>query len=250
MANDNTMILGVDIGGSGVKGAPVDTKTGQLMADRHRIPTPQPATPKAIAGTLSKLAKHFDWRGSIGCGFPAVVQNGVVQTAANIDESWIGTDAAALFSEATGCPSFVVNDADAAGLAEMRFGAGKDKKGVVFLITIGTGLGTVMFSNGQLMPNTELGHIILHGDSAEKYASDAVRKKLDLSWKNWALRFDEYLHEICRLFWPDLIIIGGGASKKHEKFFKYLTIETKVVPAQLRNEAGLIGAALFAELHL
>ena len=240
-------ILGVDIGGSGIKGAPVDIKTGKLLAERHRIPTPHPVTPKAVAKTLNKLVQHFEWNGPIGCGFPAVVQKGVIRTAANIDKSWVGVDAAALFSEITGFPTSVINDADAAGLAEIQFGAGKDKSGVIILITVGTGLGTATFFNGTLLPNTEFGHVPMNGKIAEHYASDSVRKRKELSWKQWARRFDEYLLLLHRLLTPDLFIIGGGASKKHDKFLRYFTIETEVVPAQLRNEAGLIGAALAAE---
>jgi len=239
-------ILGVDIGGSGIKGAPVDTKTGKLLAERHRIPTPQPVTPKAVAKTLNKLVQHFEWSGPIGCGFPAVVQKGVVRTAANIDESWVGVNAAALFSEVTGCPTSVINDADAAGLAEMQFGAGRGKSGVIILITVGTGLGTAAFFDGMLLPNTEFGHVPMNKKIAEHYASDAVRKRKNLSWKKWARRFDEYLQLLDRLLTPDLFIIGGGASKKHDKFLRYFTVETEVVPAQLRNEAGIIGAALAA----
>lgn len=240
-------ILGIDIGGSGIKGAPIDTSNGNFLAERHRIPTPQPATPEAVAETVAKIAQYFDWHGPIGCGFPALVPGGIVRNASNIDESWIGTDAIRLFSKSTGCPTTVVNDADAAGLAEMKFGAGKGQKGVVVLITIGTGLGTAMFTNGELLPNTEFGHIILKGMIAEKYASDAVRKNEELSWKKWAKRFNKYLLRLEELLWPNLIILGGGASKKSEKFMKYFTVGARVIPAQLLNHAGIIGAALSAE---
>ncbi len=240
-------ILGVDIGGSGIKGAIIGTKTGALVTERHRIATPQPATPVTIAKTLKKLVTHFDWEGPIGCGFPAVIQNGVAKTASNIDDAWIGTNAAKVFSKKTGCPVFIVNDADAAGLAEVTFGAGKDRKGVIITITIGTGLGSGTFIDGKLVPNTEFGHFNLNGDIAEKYASDAARKRDGLSWKKWGRRFNEYLQALETFFWPDLIILGGGASKKHEKFFQYLETRAKIVPAQLRNEAGMVGAALFAE---
>ncbi|MFQ5592578.1 MAG: polyphosphate--glucose phosphotransferase [Anaerolineae bacterium] len=239
-------VLGVDIGGSGIKGAPVNTETGQLLTRRYRIPTPQPATPKAVAKTVAKLVKHFKWSGPVGCGFPAVIQNGVARTASNVDDRWIGTDAAALFSKAAGCPTQVINDADAAGLAEMKFGAGRDHQGVVLVITVGTGLGTALFTHGTLLPNTEMGHIILNGAVAEHYASDAVRKERDLSWKKWAIRFDEYLCRLEQLVWPDLIIVGGGASKKYEKFLPQLTVQAEVRPAQLLNEAGIVGAALSA----
>lgn len=237
-------ILGVDIGGSGIKAAPVDTDTGELLAGRHRIATPQPATPKAVAKTLARLVRYFDWSGPIGCGFPAVIQHGVARTAANVDRRWIGTNAAKLFTKTTRCPTCVINDADAAGLAEMKFGAGQGRSGVVVMVTVGTGLGTAFFTNGKLLPNTELGHLTLKGMDAERYASDAARQRLRLSWKKWALRFDKYLLHLEALFWPDLFIIGGGASKRHNKFFQYLTVQADVVPAELLNEAGIVGAAL------
>lgn len=240
-------ILGVDIGGSGIKGAPINTETGEFIAERKRIPTPQPATPQAVAKTVADLAKQFNWNGTIGCGFPAAIQNGIVKTASNIDQSWIGTNAAELFSQTSNCKTYVINDADAAGLAEMKFGSGRGKKGNVLIVTIGTGLGSAIFTEGKLLPNTEFGQIILNGRIAEHYASDAVRKKEDLSWKKWANRFNEYLLRMEELLWPDLIIIGGGASKKSDKFFEYLTVEAEVVPALLLNFAGIIGAALSAE---
>ena len=237
-------ILGIDIGGSGIKGAPVNIEEGKLVEERKRIPTPQPSSPDNVAKTLTEIVSHFNWTGPVGCGFPAVVHAGKIFTASNIDKKWIGTDAVKLFSDSTGCDISVINDADAAGVAEMEFGVGRNQQGVVFIITVGTGIGTALFSKGRLVPNTELGHLIMHDMIAERYASDSVRKINDLSWKKWSKRFNEYLNEIERLFWPDLIIIGGGASKKHSKFFQYLTTKTKVVPAQLRNEAGMIGAAM------
>jgi len=240
-------VLGIDIGGSGIKGAIVDLKNGQLVSKRFRIPTPQPATPKAVTNTVLNLVKHFNWKGRIGCGFPAAISKGVVRTASNIDDGWLGTEIAVLFTKATENPTVVLNDADAAGLAEMTFGAGKNKDGVVFIITVGTGIGTAAFSNGCLFPNMELGHLIMDGKIAEHYVSDAVRKKEDLSWKKWTKRFNTYLIEIERLFWPDLLIIGGGASKKQDRFFKYLHSNIEIVPAQLLNEAGIIGAALAAK---
>lgn len=239
-------ILGIDIGGSGIKGAIVNTKTGKMLTKRHRIPTPVPATPEAVAKIIKRIVKHFDWKGPIGAGYPGVVQNGIARTAANLDASWIDANINVLFSRSSGCPVHVVNDADAAGTAEMKFGAGKNYKGVVTLVTVGTGLGTVMFSGGRLVPNLELGHIILKGDDAEKYASDAARKKNGLSWEDWALRFDEYLRRLEDLTWPDLIIIGGGVSKNDDKFLQYLNTRARIVPAQLMNEAGIIGAALAA----
>jgi polyphosphate glucokinase len=239
-------ILGIDIGGSGIKGAPVDIKKGELLAPRYRIPTPQPSKPKSVAKVVGQISRHFDWKGPIGVGFPAVIQHGVARTAANVHKSWINTDAAALFGEATGCPVTVVNDADAAGIAEMTFGAGKGRDGVVLLVTIGTGLGTSVFVDGRLLPNTEFGHIEIDCEDAELMASDAARKEHGLSWKNWTARFDNYLLRLEALFWPDLIILGGGVSKKHGKFIPRLTVRADVLPAETLNEAGIIGAALAA----
>jgi len=240
-------ILGIDIGGSGIKGAPVDTKRGELLAPRFRIPTPPGAKPKPVAKVVAEVAKHFDWKGPIGCGFPAAVQHGVARTAANIHKSWVGTDVAKLFSKRTGCPVTVINDADAAGLAEMAFGAGEEHEGVVLIVTIGTGLGTSLFTDGVLLPNTELGHIEIDCQDAELMASDAARKRDDLSWKHWGLRFDTYLSRLEKLVWPDLIILGGGASKQFNEFAPYLSVHARVVPAATLNEAGIIGAALAAQ---
>lgn len=243
-------ILGVDIGGSGIKGAIVDTQTGELLTERHRIATPQPATPEAVADTLKTLVEHFAWQGPIGCGFPATVVHGIAKTASNIDKSWININAAELFSTKTNCPCFVVNDADAAGMAEFSFGAGKDKKGVVILITIGTGLGTAVFTNGQLLPNTELGHIMLEGMVAEHYTADSTRKNEDLSWSKWGKRFNQYLQRLEFLLSPDCFILGGGASKKMDKFIEQLETSADVIPAQSLNQAGIIGAALYAKTQL
>ncbi|NBC82141.1 MAG: ROK family protein [Bacteroidetes bacterium] len=243
-------VLGIDVGGSGIKGALVDTKKGIMTTERHRIETPQPATPEAVVKTIYEISRHFNWKGPIGIGFPAVVQNGLVKTASNIDNSWIGVDIDALVKNMTGLPAFAVNDADAAGMAEMSFGAGMDMKGTIMLVTIGTGLGTVMFTRGKLLANTELGHVLLkNGMEAELYASDAARKNEDLSWEDWARRFNEYLLYIENLFWPELFIIGGGASKKEGKFFDYLTVDTPVVAAMLQNDAGIIGAAMSAKYY-
>jgi polyphosphate glucokinase len=240
-------ILGVDIGGSGIKGAIVDTVTGKLVTERHRIQTPQPATPEAVAAVLAQLVLHFDWTGLVGCGFPAAIQHGVARTAANISSSFIGTHIDNLFSEATKCPCYCLNDADAAGMAEMHFGEGVGQSGVVLLITIGTGLGSVFFTDGKLLPNTELGHLYLqNGKEAELYASDAVRENEDLSWKSWGKRFNTYLIMMEELFWPDLIILGGGASKKFDKFKEQFTVEAPVKPAAFLNQAGIVGAALYA----
>ncbi len=237
-------ILGIDIGGTGIKGAPVDTDKGTLTADRFRLVTPQPATPVAVAAVVAEIAKHFEWKGQIGCGFPAVIKAGTAYTAANVDPSWIGTNAKDAFEKTTDCKVTVINDADAAGMAEMRFGVGHGKKGLVFMCTLGTGIGSALFLDGKLVPNTELGHIELKGRDAETRAADKVRTEREMSWKRWAKRVDEYLHMIERLIWPDLIIIGGGVSKEAQHFIPRLTIQTPVIAAKLQNEAGIVGAAL------
>ncbi len=242
-------ILGIDIGGTGIKGAPVNTDQGVLLGERFRVLTPQPAVPEAIAECVADVAQHFHWEDRIGCGFPAVVKKGVVFTAATIDPSWIGTDAKSLFEQKSRCKVTMVNDADAAGLAEMEFGAGRGNTGVVFMITLGTGIGVALFSNGHLVPNTELGHIIIRGKDAERRASDRARIEKDMSWEKWSQRVNEYLSELERLFWPDLIIIGGGASKHYAKFAPALTVQAEVVPAQMLNEAGIVGAALAGLSH-
>jgi polyphosphate glucokinase len=241
-------ILGIDIGGSGIKGAIVDIENGKLLSERYRIPTPNPSTPAAVAECIRLINDHFNWKDQIGCGFPAVIHGGKVLTASNIDEGWIGVNVVELIQNVTNCETHVVNDADAAGLAEMQFGSGRNHNGVVMIITVGTGLGTALFTQRILLPNTEFGQVLLNGQIAERYAADGVRKKLDLSWKKWAKRFNQYLAEIERLLWPDLIIIGGGVSKKHDKFFHYLKCSIEIIPAQLRNEAGIIGAALSIRL--
>jgi len=248
MPNNDQIRLGIDFGGSGIKGALIDTETGELTTDRYRIPTPEPSTPEAVAETIRQLTEHFNYKGRVGVAFPAAVQAGIIQTAANIDKSWIGKDAPAILEEKTGCDTIIINDADAAGLAEMRFGHGRDLKGVGMIVTVGSGLGTALFTNGVLMPNTELGHIYYKDKIAEKWASDATRKKKDLSWKKWAKRFGKYLHYMEQLFYPELIIIGGGASKKFDKYEKYLhKVRTRILPAYLQNHAGIIGAAIEAK---
>jgi len=239
-------VLGIDIGGSGIKGAIVDTVRGQLDSERHRIETPKPATPQAVTQTVKELVAHFDWKGPIGCGLPAATQHGVAQTAANIDKAWIGTDARHLFQEATGCPVEVINDADAAGLAEATYGAGKDRNGLVLLLTIGTGIGSALINNGILVPNTEFGHLRFKGGIAEHYAADSIRKKEDLSWNEWGKRLDNYLHYLHRVCYPDLFILGGGVSKKFERYKDKITTAIPVIPAQLLNQAGIVGAAVAA----
>jgi polyphosphate glucokinase len=243
-------VMGIDVGGSGIKGVPVDLETGDLVGDRYRLPTPVGAKPDEVADTVAQIARHFNWNGPIGVGFPAAIRGGVVNTAANIHSSWIGTNAETIFSHSTGCPVYVVNDADAAGIAEMRFGVGKKRsKGVVFMITIGTGLGTALFVDGKLVPNTELGHIEIRGKDAEKRASDAARQKKEMSWEEWGGKFNEYLSNLERLFWPDLFILGGGISKVSQKFLPFLHLRTDVVIAELLNQAGIVGAALYADLR-
>jgi polyphosphate glucokinase len=239
-------ILGVDIGGTGMKAAPVDTATGELIAARHRILTPHPAVPDSMGAVFQELTEHFDWTGAVGATFPAVVKAGVAQTAANIDRSWIGTDVATTFARASGCDVTVVNDADAAGVAEMEFGAGRGRDGVVMMVTLGTGIGTALFVDGVLVPNTELGHLMLGKREAEAFAADSVRQQLGLSWGKWAGRLDRYLLELERLLRPDLFILGGGVSKRHDRFIPRLTTHAEVVPAGLLNEAGIVGAAIVA----
>lgn len=241
-------VLGIDIGGTGIKGAPVNVETGELVAERFRIPTPQPALPNAVADVVEQIARNFNYSGPTGITFPAIVKKGVVFSATNVDKSWIGTDAAELFRSHVGGPVTVVNDADAAGIAEMHFGAGRGRRGVVILLTFGTGIGSAIFHDGKLLPNSEFGHLQMCGKDVEKRASEKVREEKGLSWKKWAGRVSDYLAYLEELFSPDLFIIGGGVSNKSEKFLPYLTAGTEVVvePAQMRNEAGIIGAACLA----
>lgn len=239
-------VLGIDIGGTGVKGALVDTQKGELCTKRHRLSTPRPATPEGVTETVARIVEHFQWQGPVGCGFPGVILHGVVCTAANISRDWLGTNARSTFETATGCTFKIANDADVAGLAEMRFGAGRGRRGVVLIVTLGTGIGTALFADGRLVANTELGHVEMRGKDAEKRAAESVRDRKGLSWKKWARRVDEYLGLMQAYLWPELIIIGGGISKKHERFLPLLEVGTEVVAAQLRNEAGIIGAALAA----
>jgi len=241
-------ILGIDIGGSGVKGAPVDLDRGELTGERLREATPQPAHPERVLATVTKVVEHFAWDGPVGCGFPGVVRHGHVHTAANLDPSWIGTDLRAELSAALGTPVTVLNDADAAGLAELRYGAGRGRRGVVLMLTIGTGIGSALFIDGRLVPNTELGHLEIRGKTAEVRASDRTREQKDLSWKRWAERLDELLARVQLHLWPDLVILGGGVSKKHEKFLPLLQSPLEIVPAELRNDAGIVGAALAAQM--
>jgi polyphosphate glucokinase len=224
----------------------VDVSTGALLAERYRIKTPKGAKPEPVAETVAKIASHFDWKDPIGIGFPAPIRGGIAKTAANISRKWVGVNVDELFSKATGCPCKTLNDADAAGLAELKFGAGKGHSGTVIVLTLGTGIGTAIFRNGRLLPNTEFGHVEVNGEEAELRASDAARKRDGLSWKKYAKRLNRYLNTMQTLFWPDLFIVGGGISKKHEKFLPLLEIDTPIVPAEQFNEAGIIGAALAA----
>lgn len=237
-------VLGIDIGGTGVKGAVVDTTTGKLVRERLRLLTPQPATPKALCRTVSEVVSHFEWSGPVGCGFPGIIRRGLVRSAAHVSRKWLDNNVKEIFDEATGCSFRVLNDADVAGLAEVRFGAGKDEAGVVLLLTLGTGIGSALFIDGTLVPNTEFGHVELKGHDAEFWAAESVRKKRKLSWKKWASQVNLYLRAMEFYLSPDLIIVGGGASRKHEKFLPQLELDTRIVPAQLRNEAGIVGAAV------
>jgi polyphosphate glucokinase len=240
------VIIGIDIGGSGVKGAPVDPVGGRLTAERFRIPTPQPSTTQSVVEVAREVAAKFGPAERIGVTFPGVVQNGVTRTAANMDRSWVDAPAAELFTAALGAPVVVVNDADAAGIAEMRFGAGRGQRGVTIMLTFGTGIGSALFLDDRLVPNTELGHLELHGHDAEDRASDRAREEEDLEWSHWAHRVQTYLRHVEALFSPDLFIIGGGVSKKADKFLPDIELRTRVVPAALQNEAGIIGAAVAA----
>jgi polyphosphate glucokinase len=236
-------VLGIDIGGSGIKGAPVDTTAGTLVEERVRIPTPHPAKPEPVADVVREIAGRFSWSGPVGVTFPGVVRAGVVMTAANVHHSWVGVDAGDLFGGAV-----VLNDADAAGIAEMTFGEGRDRRGTVLMLTFGTGIGSALFVDGVLVPNTEFGHLELHGKEAEHRASDRAREEHDLSWEKWAARVEEYLRHMEMLLSPSLIVVGGGVSKKADKWLPHITLDTPVVPAALQNEAGIIGAARTAAL--
>jgi polyphosphate glucokinase len=237
--------LGIDIGGTGIKAAPVDVTTGKLLAERQKIDTPHPALPDPVADVVKQLTTSFNWSGPVGITFPGVVADGVTRTAANMDPAWIGLDAAALFAKATGNPVRVLNDVDAAGMAEMTFGAGVDEQGTVLMVTFGTGIGSALFVKGILVPNTEFGHIEIRGRDAEGRASERAKQLHDLSWSKWAEHVDEYLQHIEALLSPDLIILGGGISRQSEKWVPRLTgIRARVVPAALLNNAGIVGAAM------
>jgi polyphosphate glucokinase len=242
-------ILGIDVGGSGIKGALVDVDTGTMLTERLRIETPQPATPTAVIDVINQIVTHFEYSGAIGIGFPAVVRHGIVLSAANVDNGWINFPAVDAIQRITGLPTTMLNDADVAGIAEMRFGAGRnhqDKNVMVF--TLGTGIGSCMFVNGTLVPNLEIGHLALYGitPDVEKWAASSVYTNEGLSWKKWGKRLTTYFRTIEALFSPDLLIIGGGVSSEFKKFAKHIKIDTPILPAEMRNHAGIIGAALSA----
>lgn len=242
----STRGFGIDVGGSGIKGAPVDLAQGALLAKRVRVPTPQPSTPDAVAAAVATLVERFTPNGPLGITLPCVLKQGIVQTAANVDAGWKGVDAAALFTDLTGSPVVVLNDADAAGLAEMRFGAGQGRGGVVVLLTFGTGIGSALFLDGELVPNTEFGHLEIDGHDAEQRAAASARDTEGLSWEQWTARVSRYLRALEDLVWPDLIIAGGGVSRKADTWLPLLDCRTEVVPAALRNSAGIVGAAAAA----
>ncbi len=239
-------ILGIDIGGSALKGAPVDTKTGELLDERHRISTPEALSPADMGKAIAELAAHFDWKGPIGVGFPGVVQGSFIRTCANLHPDFVDLDAVEVFEAATGSEVSLVNDADAAGLAEAAFGAGRDVKGAVVMLTFGTGVGSALFIDGLLYPNSEFGHLKRNGESWEKFVSGSAKERLKLDYPEWAALVSEYLQQLESLLWPELIIAGGGISADHDKWFQHLKIRSKIVPAEFFNEAGIVGAALHA----
>lgn len=241
--------FGVDIGGSGIKGAPVDLEDGSFRADRVRVDTPSPSTPAAVADVVAEVVAAHGWTGRVGCTFPAPIVAGRAVMAANVDPEWVGADVSALVSARLGVPVTTANDADAAGLAEVRYGAARGVRGVVLLLTFGTGIGSALFTDGRLVPNTELGHLQLDGcDDAETVAAASARTREDLGWEEWARdRVSPYLRHVERLFWPELLVLGGGVSRKSKKWFRYLECETPVVAAAMTNDAGITGAALLAE---
>lgn len=243
-------VMGIDIGGSGIKGAPVDLSIGELVEERHRIDTPQPSTPEAVGGVVAEIVASFGYEGPVGCTIPSIVKHGVVLSAANIDDAWIGADGRELLERSLRMPVVLLNDADAAGIAEATYGAAKGVPGLVCVLTFGTGIGSSLFVDGVLVPNTEFGHLEFRGGEAEDYASARVRKDEGLSWEQWGTRVGEYLRHVERVVTPDLFIVGGGVSRRLAKFEQYLRCSTPVVPAELRNNAGIVGAALAASSNL
>ncbi|WP_344268109.1 polyphosphate--glucose phosphotransferase [Actinomadura napierensis] len=240
-------MLGIDIGGSGIKGAPVDVSTGEFARERYRVATPQPSKPDAVVKVLAEVVEHFGWEGPVGVTYPGVVIDGVTLSAANVSKHWIGLDAASLMADATGREITLLNDADAAGVAEMRLGAGRGRPGTVAVLTLGTGIGSALFTDGVLVPNTEFGHIQVNGKDAEIRASAKAREEHGLSWEKWAERLSEYLAHLEALISPSLIILGGGVSKKADRFVPLIEgVRAPIVPARLVNNAGIVGAAMAA----
>jgi polyphosphate glucokinase len=244
-------LLGIDVGGSGIKGALVNSETGEMISERHRIPTPIPRTPEAMTDVIAQIVKHFDYKGKVGCGFPTIIKNGVCKATGNLDKSWLGVNVEELLEKKTGLDFTVINDADAAGYATMNYGTGKGKKGFVVMITIGTGLGSGAFLDGRLIPNFELGQIPYKGYSKiEKWAAGSAKDREGLSYKKWGKRFNTFLEYVELIVSPDLIILGGGASKDFEEFKSKIKIDTKVIPAKLQNHAGIIGAAVASQYKI
>ncbi len=240
------LILGIDVGGTGVKGGLVDVSTGKMVTERFRVKTPKPANVQAVTEAFCEIVKHFDWKGNIGVGFPSVISNGVAKTAANIDKDWIGANVEELFAKASGCTIFSLNDADAAGIAELYFGAADGQQGLTIMLTLGTGIGSAVFMDGVLMPNTEFGHLNIDDLIAEKYCSDAVRKKSGMTWDEYGKRLNRYIKHLDRVFSPNLIVLGGGGSKEFASYKDFLKSPVKVTTAQMLNNAGIVGAAYYA----
>lgn len=238
--------LGIDIGGSGIKGAVVDTADGELVTERLRVDTPQPSTPSAVAQAVKTLVGMSGYSGPIGCTYPGIVKNGIMLSAANVDPAWIGCDGQTLFKEVVGMPFVVLNDADAAGEAEMVFGAGKGKKGVVIMLTFGTGIGSALFLDGKLVPNTEFGHLHMGNKIAEARASARVKEEKEMSWSKWGRRVNDFLRHLERIFTPDMFIIGGGISKRFDRFVEFIDVNAEIAPAHFYNDAGIVGAAMAA----
>ena len=261
-AKPGDLAIGIDFGGSGIKGAVVDTRTGQLVGDRIRIPTPQPSVPREVVAVMDALVQRLlePWTAAgdgslavadaaslpVGVGIPGVTRSGIVLTAANIDSGWMGFQAEREMALAMGRTVAIGNDADVAGLAELRFGSGRRQRGTIIVLTIGTGVGSAVFADGRLLPNTEIGHLEMKGKDAEERVAESARDRLNLGWKDWASGLNDYLHLLERLFWPDLFILGGGASKRADNYLQYLTVKTPVVIATLKNNAGIVGGALIA----
>ncbi len=246
MATKARTAFGIDIGGTGIKGGIVDLDKGEMASERFRLDTPQPSTTQAVAETAAKVAGHFDYQGPVGLTFPGVVQHGVVHTAANVDKSWIGAPIVDIATPLMPGPVTALNDADAAGLAEVRYGVGQGVKGIVIMVTFGTGIGTAIMYDGQLVPNAELGHLEIDGHDAETKASASAREREDLSWEQWAKRATKYLQRLENLLWPELFILGGGISKKPDKWVPLLKTRTPLKVAEMANNAGIVGAALAA----